>query len=224
MKPDSALAAFTYNELMPDQSQIDLFVRSMFRHAKADGYVSLRAFHDDNSDKPYRISPVQLTDRTDSLDFLIRTAEQDAYRAANGPKKVVFCPPLATFSNPKTAREVDLAEGLVLSVECDQRPQQSRHRLEELLGPATMVVSSGGQWTDPETGETHPKLHLHWRLAVPARGKEDLNLLKQARSLAAAIVGGDPSNKPIVHPDPLAGVLASEGRSCAVFDRYGLSR
>jgi hypothetical protein len=51
----------------------------------------------------------------------------------------------------------------------------------------------------PGTGEVQPKLHLHWRLARPAKG-EDLPLLKEARKLAAAIVGGDPSNVPAVHP------------------------
>jgi Virulence-associated protein E len=43
------------------------------------------------------------------------------------------------------------------------------------------------------------KLHLHWRLAHPAQGG-DLAKLKQARDLAARIVGGDPSNKPVCHP------------------------
>jgi hypothetical protein len=43
------------------------------------------------------------------------------------------------------------------------------------------------------------KLHAHWRLAVPARGAE-LEDLKLARTLAARLVGGDPSNMPIVHP------------------------
>ena len=43
------------------------------------------------------------------------------------------------------------------------------------------------------------KLHIHWRLAEPAQGKA-LAKLKQARELAARIVGGDPSNKPISHP------------------------
>jgi hypothetical protein len=62
-----------------------------------------------------------------------------------------------------------------------------------------MVVASGGKWIDPSTGEVHDKLHLHWRLAKPASG-ETLAKLKQARDLAARLVGGDPSNKPVCHP------------------------
>ena len=48
-------------------------------------------------------------------------------------------------------------------------------------------------------GESDDKLHLHWRLAKPARDG-DLAKLKQARDLAARLVGGDPSNKPVCHP------------------------
>jgi hypothetical protein len=75
----------------------------------------------------------------------------------------------------------------------------ARAKLEEILGPATIVVRSGGKWTDPATGEVQDKLHLHWRLRIPARG-DDLPVLKQARDLAARLVGGDPSNKPVCHP------------------------
>ena len=58
---------------------------------------------------------------------------------------------------------------------------------------------SAGKWTDAATGEIQDKLHLHWRLCVPARGA-DLAKLKQARNLATGLVGGDPSNKPVCHP------------------------
>ena len=192
--------AFEYEQIQPDRGQIELLVKSLFRHASPGGYVSLRAFPDNENDtKPFRISPVRLTERDDSLDFLIGRACDDAYRAANDPKKIVFCPPIAVFSNPDKAGEADLLEGIALSVECDQKPQEARKKLEELLGPATLVVESGGKWTNPDTGETEPKLHLHWRLARPARG-EDLPLLKEARKLAAVLVGADPSNLPAVHP------------------------
>jgi hypothetical protein len=79
------------------------------------------------------------------------------------------------------------------------RPREARAKLEALLGPATFVVRSGGTWTNPATGEVEDKLHLHWRLRIPARG-DALPQLKQARDLAARLVGGDPSNKPVCHP------------------------
>jgi hypothetical protein len=70
-------------------------------------------------------------------------------------------------ANKWQARELDLLRGLALSVECDKRAQAAREKLERLLGPATAVIASGGEWVDQETGEVLPKLHLHWRLQKP---------------------------------------------------------
>jgi hypothetical protein len=86
---------------------------------------------------------------------------------------------------------------LTISVECDERPNEARRTLKEILGPATAVVRSGGQWIDPD-GAAHDKLHLHWRLASPAMD-DALGKLKRARELATMIVGGDASNIPAVH-------------------------
>ena len=146
--------------------------------------------------KVVRISPTSLAG---GLEFLTDAAEDDADRAANHPKGIVFAPPIATFTNKDHAREADVAEGYALTVECDSHPQEARKKLEGLLGEATVVVASGGRWTNPETGEAEDKLHLHWRLAVPARG-DDRARLKRARELAAHLVGGDPSSGPICHP------------------------
>jgi RecA-family ATPase len=175
---------------------IEMFVVGLFRYAGPKGVVSLRAFFEQDSTKPFRITPTQLTG---GLPFLIEAAQDDANRAANFPRAVVFCPPIATFADRKGAKERDIAEGLALSVECDSCPLQARRRLESLLGPATFVVRSGGKWIDPTTGEVEDKLHLHWRLRIPARG-EALKALKQARDLAARLVGGDLSNRPVCHP------------------------
>jgi hypothetical protein len=185
----------TESELSPDRGQIELFVESLFRHASLEGYVSLRAFYEDSS-KSFRITPTALFD---GLPFLIEAAQDDATRAANHPKRVVFCPPLATFANKKGATESDLLEGPALSVECDTRPYEARAKLEAILGPATLVVRSGGKWVDPKTGEIQDKLHLHWRLKRPARN-EELQTLKRAREVAAGIAGADTSNVPICHP------------------------
>jgi uncharacterized protein DUF3987 len=184
-------------ELKPDRGQIETFVQALFRCAGTDGFVSMRAFSETDSKRFFRISPTALTG---GLDFLVEVAADDAYRAANDPTPVVFCPPIAVFGNKEHAREQDLMRGLVLSVECDKHPQKARETLEKLLGPATVVVASGGEWTDPETGEIQPKLHLHWRLSKAVLDKAALADLKTARSLATRVVGADPSNKPIVHP------------------------
>jgi hypothetical protein len=182
--------------MQPDRDQIEMFVDGLFRHAGSKGFVSLRAFYEEDIGTAFRISPTALSG---GLPFLIEVAKDDAGRAANDPKRVVFCPPIAVFADKERAREIDIVEGLALSVECDQHPHMARAKLEEILGPATIVVRSGGKWTDPETGEIQDKLHLHWRLCVPARG-DDLPVLKRCRDLAAQLVGGDPSNKPVCHP------------------------
>jgi RecA-family ATPase len=180
--------------LEPDRDAIEIFVDALFRYAAPKSFVSLRAFT--ANDKPFRITPTQMTG---GAAFLIEAAMDDAYRAANAPVSVVFCPPVATFKTRDSAKETDIAQGLSLTVEMDAQPARARSKLEELIGPATMVVRSGGTWVDPATGASEPKLHLHWRLAKPAEGAQ-LADLKAARRAATAIVGGDPSNVPTVHP------------------------
>ena len=59
----------------------------------------------------------------------------------------MFCPPVATFKNTKNAKTDNLYEGPGLSTECDQNPREARTTLEALLGAATAVVESGGEWT-----------------------------------------------------------------------------
>jgi RecA-family ATPase len=182
--------------LEPCREQLEIFVDALFRHASKEGFVSLRAFYEEDNAKPFRITPTSLTG---GFKFLVDAAEDDARRAATFPNPVVFCPPLAVFTNEARARQIDIAQGLALSVECDQHPQDALAKLEQILGPPTIIVASGGKWTDTKTGQVYEKLHLHWRLATPASGA-DLAKLKQARDLATRLVGGDPSNMPVCHP------------------------
>jgi hypothetical protein len=180
--------------LEPDRNQIDIFVDAIFRHAKK-GFISLRAFYE-GEDKSFRISLVPVI--AGNFKFLCDVVEDDARRAAQYPKAVVFCPPLATFSNKDKAREEDIAEGLTLSVECDENPDAARAMLEPLLGPVTVAVRSGGLWQS--NGVSYAKQHLHWRLREPARSKEHLAKLKRAREIACHLVGADPTTAPVCHP------------------------
>jgi hypothetical protein len=188
--------------LEPDRNQIEIFVEGLLRHCGKDGVVSLRAFYENGSKDSFRITPIPLKG---GLRFLMDAAQDDARRAANAVEAVVFCPPIATFLSTKHAREQDLLEAPVLSVELDQNPRAALAKLESLLGPATLVVRSGGEWTNPATGEIEDKLHAHWRLKEPARGKADIAKLKRAREIATALVGGDPTNIPACHPIRWAG-------------------
>jgi hypothetical protein len=97
----------------------------------------------EGSDDPFVITAVAFGgDRR--FQFLTDMIENYARAAAQAAKPVVFCPPLAIFSDRHSAREIDILEGLALSVECDQHPQQARQKLEQILGPATVVVRFGG--------------------------------------------------------------------------------
>jgi hypothetical protein len=182
--------------LAPDRHQIETFTRVIFRHAALTGYVSLRSFHDSAGTTVFSITTIPLGR---GLEAVIEEAVDEAHRAANAPMPVVFCPPLSVFDNREHARAQDISQGLVLSVECDQHPQHAREILESILGPATVVVKSGGLWVNGG-GIAEPKLHLHWRLKVPAADPAALKKLTDARDIAAKLVGGDASNKPICHP------------------------
>ena len=181
--------------LEPVRDQIEIFADLIFRHAKT-GHVSLRAFYE-GKDEVFRIEAVSTT-ATNFHEYLCDVAEDIARRAAQNPKPVVFCPPLATFRDKKGAAEADLVEGFTLSVECDENPEAARMKLELLLGPPTVVVRSGGIWQS--NGTAYDKIHLHWRLAKPATGKEQLAKLKRLREIACRMVGADPTTAPVCHP------------------------
>jgi AAA domain len=182
-------------ELEPDRDQIEIFIDAMFRHARKGGFVSLRSFIE-NKNQPFVNAAARIGD---TLHLVIKEAINNARVCANHPEGVVFCPPIATFNNRTRARGKDVDQGLTLSVECDQRPNLARQTLERILGPATIVVASGGRWIDPTTRETEDKLHLHWRLSKPATG-DTLKALEEARDIACRIVDGDPTSKAVCHP------------------------
>jgi hypothetical protein len=198
--------------LEPDREQIEIFVEALFRHAGDQGHVHVRSFKEGTSQR-FRFSEPSLKG---GLPFLFDVAEDDARRAAQNPEPVVFCPPLAVFKDDKSAADDNVIAGLVLSVDCDQHPRQARAKLEAILGKATIVVRSGGVWVNG--GDVEDKMHLHWRLAQPARDAERLRKLRQARDLAVQLVGGDASGKAICHPFRWPGSWHRKGepRLCAI--------
>ena len=182
------------HRLEVDRVQTARFASSLFRHASPAYFVSLRGFHDAEPKRPFSIQAVPADAG------MPHVAAELAQRCADAGNPVVFCPPIATFKTADNAKAVNLAEGLALSVEIDRDPAAARQRLEALLGPANVVVASGGEWVHPDTGEIFDKLHMHWRLAVPTRDADAHATLKQARKLATQLAGADASNVPLVHP------------------------
>lgn len=185
--------------LEPDAASIRAFLDALFRHADPGTFLSLRAFDQAERNRPpVLIEGVKING---DLAPLAARAAAAAGKAANGRAPAVFAPPVATFDNPNKARVQDVANGVALSVELDECDTgRARARLEFLIGPATVVVASGGEWADPATGEVHPKLHLHWRLTEPTRSPDDHARLREARWLAAVLVGADRTAVPIPHP------------------------
>jgi len=185
----------------PDVALLERFASVVFKHADRKGFVSLRAFpHKEGEPPPIFKENITL----DNPQFLVVVAER-ARQAAIWHETAVFSPPVATFKTAKNATEENLHEGVTLVCECDEAPSAALTKLTEWLGEPTLVMQSGGEWAHPETGEVEPKLHLHWRLKVPARTREELKLLKEARQLLVDLVGGDPTAGPINHPLRWAG-------------------
>jgi hypothetical protein len=186
-------------DIVPDRDQISQYVTTAFAAAPLNSIVALRSYYDDAADgPPFDLRYERIQDPTD-LECVVDTAYRMAKAAAECPRPVVLCPPLATFTK-RTAKTADLAAGLVLTVECDERAQEAKRILTAILGAPSLVVASGGQWIDPETGELHDKLHLHWVLREPATTPDGFKALRRLRELACDLVGADATSKSIVHP------------------------
>src|SRR5215212_7810476 len=164
-----------------DREQIASSMRAIFRHVSPGQDIWMWAFYEETNKGQFKFEPV----RTDGkgLGAIIDVAAQNAQQAADAPDPVVFCLIPATFKPGTIAQEQNVSEGLVLCVELDSHPVRAQRKLECELGPATLKVESGGQWTDPDTGEVQDKLDLYFRLKRPATG-DALMKLEQAERLA----------------------------------------
>jgi len=183
--------------LAVDGEMVCAFMKALFVYADDGTFLALRAFRDDSK----RNEPAILTKgiQVDSANPVEEVCAA-IIEAANYPTPAVFCPPIATFKEATGAKTEGLANGVGLSVECDSEPSSALARLSAILGPPTVVAASGGMWTNLDTGEVEPKLHLHWRLNEPTRDQADHERLYTARLRATRIVGADATSVPLVHP------------------------
>ena len=87
--------------LIPDREMLIQFANLMFKRADQTGFVSLRAFRDNDQrdEKPIFIDAIRL----DDPDFAAIVVER-ARQAANWDGAAVYCPPIATFKTPHNAK------------------------------------------------------------------------------------------------------------------------
>lgn len=197
-KDNNGLEEKNQHLLQVNTEALGTFFRALFCNATG-GYISLRGFYLGGG-VAFNAEGYAFNDPK-----LLFAANRLATYAASLPA-VVFCSPTATFHHPEKAKNVDVFNGVALSVDIDNtHPQKARELLETILGPATLVVASGGEWQQDETNDALPKLHLHWRLAVPTVNTEEHEQLSSLRKLAANIISGDLSAGSPAHPMRLPG-------------------
>lgn len=195
---DDNLPKDKFTEFFADKDELKRFFKILFKNAN-DGYISLRGFKEDKT----------LVFKPESFLFndsqILASSEQLANLTATIPK-AVFCTPVSTFKVKEKATEEMIANGIAISVDFDDTdPHKSKDLLESILGPATLVIASGGQWEDNQMDDLKPKLHLHWRLTNPTTTKEDHERLKQVRKRVAQLSSGDLSASSPAHPMRIPG-------------------
>ena len=179
-----------------DPDQTPKFFDAVFRYADPSSYVALRVFPQQKGDRTLWSADVPAGN---SL-ALASAAERAAIYSADTTEPSVFAPAICTFARAGTAKTRDIANGLALIIELDQGDTGAAlDRIEGLIGAATVVVLSGGTWSDPATGEVHPKRHVYWRLSEATYTEAEHALLYSARRDAAVLTGADPTGKPVVH-------------------------
>ena len=97
--------------LTVDAEQITQIAHAVFKHASDGLTVSIRAFYEGQK-AVFQTRSVLLNG--DGLQLVVDAAVPVAQAAANVSTPVVFCPIPATFKDGSSAKEANLAEGLVL--------------------------------------------------------------------------------------------------------------
>lgn len=125
-------------DILADKNEIETFFKVLYKNAN-DGFISLRGFTADR----------EVAFKSESYLFNDNNLSTPAERLANiAAKKInaVFCTPTSTFKIPDVAIGDQIANRLAISVDFDNvDPQESIDLLEKLLGPATLIIASGGK-------------------------------------------------------------------------------
>ncbi len=123
-----------------------------------------------------------------------------AERAADDQRALFVVP--ATLAVPGRATKRAIGQTTVILADLDSGAIANKRRhLEHHLGRPSLAVASGGVTEDGEA-----KLHLYWRLAVPAGGRA-LAQVGELRRQIALKAEGDPAVARLHQPIRLAGSL-----------------
>jgi hypothetical protein len=181
----------------PDREQIRQFVEVMFRRADKDTFVNIQAFVDIKSqNEAFEYSQWRAVCLNEGIDAVVDEAMRSAQRCAASKKAVVFCPPVCTFSDRSGRSNAEnLANGLCIVAEIDGNPGENQKKIQALLGPATLIVESGGM------DGAEPKVHLYWVLFEPTREQKEHEKLRLVRELVCKYIGegADKTAKAVVH-------------------------
>lgn len=217
----SSVAAERSASLTADEGQIRHFVNAIFKRCVLKdgmtfgGRISFRAFRNRDA------KPILHGEWEPLVGKPIARAAQLATRIARRPPEeaAVFAPPVCLFNDSGRARAADVLACPAIAIEIDAAPMAGRQALEALLGPATVVVASGGRWASPE-GASEDKLHLYWRLRAPAVSNDEQALLYAVRDAAAVLIGADKTGVPLSHPMRWPGSWHTKGepRLCRIID------
>ena len=155
-----------------DPAEIERFVNALFPRASEGGFVSVRAFFDDelakrSNEKPFKISHGPAQWRRAGAGHRGGHQDRRGCRAIQAPGRGRARRSRRSPAE-RPARRACSRAWCFPSSWTRGRPLLSP-ALRAVIGPPTLVVASGGMWTDTETGELHDKLHVHWRLNEPTQ-------------------------------------------------------
>jgi len=176
----------------PDPAQIAQFMEVVFGYC--DGLIPVRSFIDKGQGIDGRPHNIWIEAGENTTDKMATFANWAAREGA-----AVYVIP-GTVAAPGQAKAADILQMQTVVVDIDSGDiATKRAHLERHLGPASMVVESGGI-----TPEGQRKVHVWWKLTEPVEGS-DIARVTRLRGDIAAKVGGDMHFRSAHQPIRVAG-------------------
>jgi hypothetical protein len=179
-------------EVTPDMDMVRDFFNALYAHVPA-GALNLRAVPEPRDGRPTRNSHCDLDfSFFDNIERFVRDCAVNSCAAFFIPGTV----------GPGGTKQKDVLSLPAVLVDLDRgEPDKNLAAIEALIGPATVVVESGGV-----TKDGHKKLHAHWRLQAAATGS-DVERVCQVREALAQRFDGDPAFKQSAQPVRIGGAV-----------------